>query len=142
MKLAGINEIAAFLGVTRDTARKKLAALQWEDGPRNAKLYDSAKAARLIFGAGSTGEGQTIDYAEAQRLLTVKRGEQIDLEMEVTRKDRIPLDVVESINEEAFSNFAGMLKANEGKTLTALHIKDMLTELRRIGAAIADGRNQ
>ncbi len=45
--------------------------------------------------------------------------------MEVTRKERIPLDVVEEINDEAFSNVAAMLKSHTGKFLTEELVNDI-----------------
>ena len=75
--------------------------------------------------------------AEAQRLLTVKRGAQIDLEMEVTRGDRWPKDDVEAIHEASLSNVAGLLKAHEGKPLSAELIRDIFTELREVPAKLA-----
>ena len=136
MKLLSQNELAQLLSTDRETIRKKVSTLIPVPGPRNAKLYESDKAIPLCLGLGGPSDGEYVDMAEAQRLLTVKRGEQIDLEMEVTRKERIPLDVIEEVNDRAFSNVAGMLKAHEGKTLTAAAIGDMLTELRSVSEVV------
>jgi hypothetical protein len=75
---------------------------------------------------------------EAQRLLTVARRKQIDLEMEVTRRERVPLEVLEEINEEAFSNVAGMLKANTGKALTEELVNDLYALFRDIAAKVKE----
>ena len=139
MKLIAVQEIAALLSSTRETVVKKLSSLVPTPGKHRAKLYPSDQAIKLVLGLGEAKDGgEFIDYAEAQRLLTVKRGEQIDLEMEVTRRQRIPLDVLDAINETAFSNVVGMLKAHEGKLLTAAAIGDMLGELREIGARVKE----
>jgi hypothetical protein len=92
----------------------------------------------IYVGATEDAAGLTLTSAEASRQLTIARKEQIDLEMEVTRRQRIPLDVLDTINETAFSNVVGMLKAHEGKMLTAAAIGDMLGELREIGARVKD----
>ena len=138
MKLISQLEIAELLSTDRETVRKKVAPLVATPGPKNAKLYESDKAIPLCLGLGGPQDGEWVDMAEAQRLLTVKRGAQIDLEMEVTRKERIPLDVVDEIDELALTNIIGMLKAKEGKTLSPELIGDILTELREIGARVKE----
>jgi hypothetical protein len=137
VKLISQLEIAELLSTDRETVRKKVAPLVAKQGPKNAKLYESDKALPLCLGLGSPQDGEYVDMAEAQRLLTVKRGAQIDLEMEVTRGDRWPKDDVEAIHEASLSNVAGLLKAHEGKLLSAELIRDIFTELREVPAKLA-----
>ena len=136
MKLISQLEIAELLSTDRDTVRKKVAPLVATPGPKNAKLYESDKAIPLCLGLGGPQDGEYVDMAEAQRLLTVKRGAQIDLEMEVTRGDRWPKDDVEAIHEASLSNIAGLLKSHEGKPLSAELIRDIFTELREVPAKL------
>ena len=136
MKLISQLEIAELLSTDRETVRKKVAPLVAKQGPKNAKLYESDKALPLCLGLGGPQDGEWVDMAEAQRLLTVKRGAQIDLEMEVTRGDRWPKDDVEAIHEASLSNVAGLLKAHEGKPLSAELIRDIFTELREVPAKL------
>jgi len=137
VKLISQLEIAELLSTDRETVRKKVAPLVAKQGPKNAKLYESDKALPLCLGLGVPQDGEYVDMAEAQRLLTVKRGAQIDLEMEVTRGDRWPKDDVEAIHEASLSNVAGLLKAHEGKPLSAELIRDIFTELREVPAKLA-----
>jgi hypothetical protein len=137
VKLISQLEIAELLSTDRETVRKKVAPLVAKQGPKNAKLYESDKALPLCLGLGGPQDGEYVDMAEAQRLLTVKRGAQIDLEMEVTRGDRWPKDDVEAIHEASLSNVAGLLKAHEGKLLSAELIRDIFTELREVPAKLA-----
>jgi hypothetical protein len=137
VKLISQLEIAELLSTDRETVRKKVAPLVAKQGPKNAKLYESDKALTLCLGLGGPQDGEYVDMAEAQRLLTVKRGAQIDLEMEVTRGDRWPKDDVEAIHEASLSNVAGLLKAHEGKLLSAELIRDIFTELREVPAKLA-----
>lgn len=137
MKLISQLEIAELLSTDRETVRKKVAPLVATPGPKNAKLYESDKAIPLCLGLGGPQDGEYVDMAEAQRLLTVKRGAQIDLEMEVTRGDRWPKDDVEAIHEASLSNIAGLLKSHEGKPLSAELIRDIFTELREVPAKLA-----
>ena len=136
MPLLSINELHGLTGKTRATVTKSLDGVAFKDGPKKAKLYDSRVALPKIYQASEADGGEYVTAQEAQRLLTIARRQQIDLEMEVTRKERIPLDVIEEVNDRAFSNVAGMLKAHEGKTLTAAAIGDMLTELRSVSEVV------
>ena len=134
-----INELSGLTGKTRATVKKALDSIPFLDGPNSAKLYPSKVALEKLYHAPDKDGGDFITAAEAQRQLTIARKEQINLEMEVTRKERIPLDVIESANDTAFSNVAGMLKAHEGKTLTSEAIGDMLTELRSVSEVVRHG---
>jgi hypothetical protein len=58
------------------------------------------------------------------------------LRNEVIRKTRIPLEIVEQINDEVLSNVAGAIKAREDKVMTRAAIEELFAELRGIGAAI------
>ena len=139
LRRLNIHELAKLTGKERKTIQKKLQGVPYEAGTQSQKRYESKVALEIIYvGATEDAAGATLTSAEASRQLTIARKEQIDLEMEVTRKQRIPLDVLDTINETAFSNVVGMLKAHEGKLLTASAIGDMLGELREIGARVKD----
>jgi hypothetical protein len=126
-------------GKTRKTIRTKLQGVPYEAGKLSQKRYESKVALEIIYvGATEGANGAAITSAEAARQLTIARKEQIDLEMEVSRKDRIPLGTLEEINDRVFSNVAGMIKAHEGKTMTPQAIGDRLTELRSIGHAVRE----
>ena len=139
MPFLSINELHQLTGKTRATVTKHLDGVPFKDGPKKAMLYDSQVALERLYRGESTGdEGDPISKLEAERQLTIARKQQIDLEMEVTRKERIPLDVVDEIDELALTNIIGMLKAQEGKTLSPELIGDILTELREIGARVKE----
>jgi len=133
-------QLSLLTGKTRNTIRKKLGEMKSKPGPHRARLYPSGPALELIY-CGTAGTGDKTGFvpaAEAARLLTVARKDQIELEMEVTRKERILLDDLEETNDRVFSNLAGMLKANRGKELTDDLVKDMLQEARNVGVALTD----
>lgn len=139
MPFLSINELHQLTGKTRATVTKHLDGVSFKDGPKKAMLYDSQVALeRLYRGESSGDDGEPISKLEAERQLTIARKNQIDLEMEVTRKERIPLDVVDEIDELALTNIIGMLKAQEGKTLSPELIGDILTEMREIGAKVKE----
>jgi hypothetical protein len=130
-----MTQAAHLVGMTREDFSARVTAGTMPSNAGSFFIPDIVLAA-IRYGS-ELGDG-VISKSEADRQLVVKRCEQIDLEMEVTRKQRIPLDVLDSINETAFSNVVGMLKAHEGKMLTAAAIGDMLGELREIGARVKD----
>lgn len=134
-----INELSQMTGSTRATVTRKVANLPFEDGTKGAKLYESRPALEAILIGPVSEEGQPVSYNEAQRLLSIAKRHEIELGMEVTRKERIPLDVLETVNEKALSNVVGILKAHEGQLLTVEVIGDMLAEMREIGAKLKDG---
>lgn len=125
-------------GRTRENIMGKLDGVPFEK-KGSAKLYDSVPALSRIFLGQSDTDGTALTEAESRRLLNLRRIAEIDLDMEIKRKERIPLDVLESVNDRAFSNVAGMLKSNRDKPLTEEAINDMLTELRSVSEAIRHG---
>lgn len=138
MPQISINELHILTGKTRATVTKHLDGLPFEEGPKQACLYDSKVALeRLYCGDNGKDGAGAITAQEASRQLTIARKQQIDLEMEVTRGDRWPKDDVESIHESALSNVAGLLKAHEGKPLSIDLIKDIFTELREVTVHLA-----
>lgn len=145
MPKVSVNEIVAWTGKTRATVMRKIQDLPFEDGPKQAKLYDSGAAMEAIYGrgveTGVEGEGTFISNSEAQRLLTIARKKEIEQNMEVTSKERIPLEDVEEINNGAFENICGALKANVGKELSDDLLADMLAQLRGVGAALLEVAN-
>lgn len=129
MKLISQREIANLTEYDRETVRKRLEGLAFQKGPKRSQLYDSAKALRLVFSGGNS-------ELSPQDQLALKRTEQIDLDMEVTRGERIPLADAEECNDRAITNCAGILKSHEGKTLTPALIQDLFAELRTMGEAL------
>jgi hypothetical protein len=53
--------------------------------------------------------------------------------MEVTARTRIPLDLIEEIDERLHSNIAGILKSRRNKTLDEEALSDIFGELRQVG---------
>jgi hypothetical protein len=127
-------------GKDRTTVDKALEGMPFNPGPRRAKLYDTRTALpRIYYGASSEeGDKNLISEGESRRRLNIKRGDQIDLDMQVTRRERIPLAVCEEIDERTFSNIAGVLKGHEGKTLSPALLTDLYTELRQLGQGVRE----
>ena len=130
MKPVSTSELSRLTGATRQTVIRKVDGLPFQSGPKQAKLYNSEEALRRIL--IGDGEDET-----PQNRLAIKRAEEIELNMEVTRRQRIPLDDIAEINDRALQNAAGILKAHEGKTLTPEVIAEIFTAMRELGEAFA-----
>ena len=58
--------------------------------------------------------------------------EQIELNMQITRGERIPLDDVAAVDNEVFMAIAGILKSNVGKVLSPEVINEIFEQFRDI----------
>jgi phage terminase Nu1 subunit (DNA packaging protein) len=67
--------------------------------------------------------------------------EQIDLDMEIKRRLRIPIDDALDIHNRVFQAISGTLKANRGKMLTESAINELLGALRDAGARMTTSAN-
>jgi len=133
MPFLSISGLASLTGKARGTVGKALDGLTSKPGPKGAKLFESKAALEKLYSAAGESGGAFVTLAEAQRLLTISRTEEIRLNMEILRKERIPLEDVLEINEEVFLHVAGVLKSHAGKMLTEELVNDIFAQFRRIG---------
>jgi hypothetical protein len=138
MPFLSISGLSSLTGKTRETVGKALDGLKSTPGPKGAKLFESKAALEKLYGAAEGNGGAFVTAAEAQRLLTITRTEEIKLNMEILRRERIPIADVAETNEEAFSHVAGVLKAHTGKMLTQGLVNDIFRQFREIGARVRD----
>jgi hypothetical protein len=96
------------------TIRKRLSNLN----PDTKGKYDSIVALEAIYCGLIESEGTFVSTPEAVRQLTIAKKEEIDLEMEIKRGERIPVADCLAIDNEVFQSISGTLKANAGKHLT------------------------
>ncbi len=113
MPLVTVNWLARHTGKDWRTISKRTAKL-----PRTRDKIDCATALEAIYCGMSEQSGEFISTPEAVRQLTIAKKEEIDLDMEVKRGERIPVADCLAIDNEVFQSIAGTLKANAGKHLT------------------------
>jgi hypothetical protein len=94
------------------------------EGPGNAKLYRGQDLFNALYESGS--------YSDTARQLNIARKQQIDLDMQITRKERIPLDVVAEVDNQVCMAIAGILKSNVDKVLTREVINEIFEQFRNI----------
>lgn len=114
-----INQLADLTGKDRRTITQRLADLHHVDGSKGAYLYESDEALAMIY-----------QSANARDELDKRRCEDIALNMEIKRKQRIPMDIVAAIWDAALQAFAATLKAARGTKLDAKKINELLAKLR------------
>jgi hypothetical protein len=126
-------KLAELTGLDRATVRKRLIGAPFRREGENEKLpkyYDSTKVLTVV----SFGDKDLTP----QDALAVKRTEEIELDMQTKRKERIPLDDIQDVDREVFANVCGLLKSNVGKVLTEDMVTDMLAQFREIGVKIRE----
>lgn len=115
--------------MTRETIVKRTAGLKSRMEGTN-RLFNAKEALHRLF-VGKDG-GMT-----PQDRLAEKKTEQIDLEMEVKRRERVPVEDVEEHQDEVFQNMAGVIKAHEGKLLSPDLVQELFSEMRRLGEVLS-----
>ena len=113
-------------GKHQATVRKRIANLI----PDAKGKYDSTVALEAIYCGLADANGQKIGTPEAVRLLTIARKEEIDLDMEIKRGERIPIEDCLAIDNQVFQSIAGTIKANSGKRLDESVTNELFDSLR------------
>ena len=106
-------------GVNRETMERRRRKEDVQPGPDGC--FTTAQIVKLCF---------EDNQAAANLALTKSRDEQIKLEMECTRKERLPVDDVRELLDATFSNIGGLLKAHRGKVLDDAVLADIFKELQ------------
>lgn len=140
MEYLGVNQASRLTGKSPTTVTRRAANLPFLGGENGtAKKYEAPALLEALYCVGTGGgDSSSVSTEQAQKELAIARKQQIDLQNEVLRKERIPLEVVEQINQEAFANMAAMLKAHLGKTLTEELINDINTQHRDIADKVKE----
>jgi hypothetical protein len=73
-----------------------------------------------------------LTYSEVQKRLALEKTKQIQLQNEITRKERIPLTTVLEIHEEVLQAMVATLKASVGKVMTVESVNEIFTGFREI----------
>lgn len=126
MAALSISQLSALTGRDRRTVTARLVNLDFQEGPDNAHLYDSAEALAAIYnvaGKATSLEEEKANQCREAALLSRARREEI-------QKTRIPLAIPIAIWDAALQSFGAKLKAKRGRKLTTPTINDLLADLR------------
>jgi hypothetical protein len=139
MEYLGVNQASRLTGKSPTTVTRRAANLPFQGGENGtAKKYEAPALLEALYCGGTGGDSSAVSTEQAQKELAIARKQQIDLQNEVLRKERVPLETLEQINEEAFTNVAAMLKAQTGKTLTEELVNDIYSQFRDIAAKVKE----
>jgi len=127
MKIS-ISAASRLTGKHRSTISKVASELQSFPGRKGALLYDSRELLQRLY-IGTDGAPTA---SEALRQLSLARAEQVRLQNEITRKKRIPLDLVMDILDQTLQAMAATLKATNGKVMTQDSINEIFADFRAI----------
>ena len=95
-------------GKDRRTIKKRLDKLLQDSKGK----FDLVTALEAIYCGTLTSENGFISTPEAVRLLTIAKKEQIELQNQVARSERIPIDDVNQAVKIVFTSMRGIVKAN------------------------------
>src|SRR6266700_6478887 len=108
MPNVSINWLGRHTGKDRRTIKKRLDRL-----PQDLKgKFDSVTALEAIYCGTLTTENGFISTPEAVRLLTIAKKEEIELQMQIVRGQRIPIEDCTTAVNEVFQSLRGIVKAN------------------------------
>jgi hypothetical protein len=110
------------------TVKRRTTGLQRD----TAGKLNRVQALEAIFiGTVETKDGR-ITMPEAVRQLTVEKALQVRLQNEITRKERIPIHVVNEVNGQVFQSIAATIKRRLNKVMDLDMINELFAELRDV----------
>jgi hypothetical protein len=116
-----INQLSELTGFDRRTVKGRLKNIKFTLGAKKANLYDSSEALAQLYGADSE-EGELVSYEHAriQNLQADTKLKQVTREEK--EKQRIPIGVVQSVNDSVLQEVAAQIKASglQEKTVNAI----------------------
>jgi hypothetical protein len=119
-----INWVATCSGMHANTVRKRLTGMESD---RNGK-FDRATALQRLY----VGEDGAMTYSDVQKKLSMEKTKQIQLQNDVIRKTRIPLDLVLAAFDETHQAMAATLRGSVGKVLTIELFNEIFASFREI----------
>jgi hypothetical protein len=124
MPTVSINFLSRHTGKDRRTIKRRLDKL-----PADASgKFDSVTALEAIYCGTPIGENGFISTPEAIRQLTIAKKEQIELQNQIARSERIPIGDVNEAVGQVFGAIRGIVKAN----LSVDHANEVFDEMRRV----------
>ena len=128
MAQVSVNQLSEWTGKDRRTIKSRTAGLKRDVDGRIA----SADALEAIYFGKPGDNGEFVSTPEALRRKTIAQEKEILLDMEIKRKERVPLSVCMEVDDEIFQSIAGTLKSRKGKKLTEQIINEIFGLLREI----------
>ncbi len=117
--------------MTREKIGKVAEPLPFNEGPKGAKLYEASRLVPMLY-LGATGDSATaaMTEAESRRQLNLCRKEEIELDMQIKRGERIPSSDAISIMGSVFAYVVAVLKRSVGKQFTEESFNEVMREMK------------
>ncbi len=128
MSQVSINNLSELTGKDRRTIKRLIAQVKADSDGK----FDSKDALETIYYGKKGEDEQFVPQSEAYRRLTIRKDAEIALDMEIKRKERIPLVVCEQVDDETFQSIAAVLKSRKGKRLDESVINEIFELMRDI----------
>jgi phage terminase Nu1 subunit (DNA packaging protein) len=128
------DRMAKFIDVTPRHLRRLVVdgTVPREDRGRYNPFLVTVSYIRYLRDRAESPELSDSEF-RAERLAKIRAERQsLELDMEITRKERIPIDVVTAVNNEVDMAIAGILKSSVGKVLTHELINEIFSQFRNI----------
>lgn len=100
-----VNWLAEVTGKHPATIKKRTANVPRD---KNGKMESKIALQAIYLGL----EDGKVTTEEAIRQLNIVRTKEIELDMEIKRKERIPLEVVQSVNDSVDQEIAAIIKSS------------------------------
>ena len=88
-----INQIADLTGMDRTTVSKRLKNMEYRDGAKRARLYETRNALPVLYGLG-VADGERLDPQQEKARLDKERRLIVELERQQKEGKLVDLDVV------------------------------------------------
>jgi hypothetical protein len=95
------------------------------------KLYDTQAALELIY-IGKTGDDGGITEGETRRRLNIAKTRSLELDDEIKRKTRIPIDLILDLYAATYGQIVAIIKGQLDRLMTLDAINECFAALRGI----------
>jgi hypothetical protein len=125
-----IRQLSRLTGKMRETIGDRLHGLP-HTLTNGHKLYDTQAALELIY-IGKTGDDGGITEGETRRRLNIAKTRSLELDDEIKRKTRIPIDLILDLYAATYGQIVAVIKAHHGRLMTLDAINECFAALRGI----------
>ncbi len=129
MSFESIATISNLTGMARDTVSRKIRNMEFKEGPRGAKLFNTVDALPKIY---ISDDPKTLDLQQARAVLATKQTEKIDLDIELRRGAYLEYDEVLSGVNTVFTAVRAKLLSLPTKAVPRLEIAKSKIEQEKL----------
>ncbi len=125
-----IRQLSRLTGKMRETIGDRLHGLP-HILTNGHKLYDTQPALELIY-IGKSGDDGGITEAESRRRLNIAKTRSLELDDEIKRKTRIPIDLILDLYGATYGQIVAIIKAHHNRLMSLDAINECFAALRGI----------